>query len=86
MVKNTSPQCCPVLAVACLLIQSQPDYQEDFLKDDYTFWEHRLLAKGVEHMQGPVKYDTARSWPTLDLLMTRLGQHCTFSGQQAILC
>ncbi len=57
MVENTSPQCCPVLAIACLLIQSQPDYQEAFLKDDDTFWEHRLLAKGVQHMQGPVKYD-----------------------------
>ena len=57
MVENTSPQCCPVLAVACLLIQSQPDYQEAFLKDDDTFWEHRLLAKGVQHMQGHVKYD-----------------------------
>ncbi len=57
MVENTSPQCCPVLAVACLLIQSQPDYQEAFLKDDDTFWEHRLLAKGVQHLQGPVMYD-----------------------------
>ena len=57
MVENSSPQCCPVLAVACLLIQSQPDYQEAFLKHDDTFWEHRLLAKGVQHMQGPVKYD-----------------------------
>jgi len=57
MVENTSPQCCPVLAVACLLIQSQPDYQTAFLNSDDTFWEHRLLAKGIQHMQGPVKYD-----------------------------
>ncbi len=56
VVENTRPECCPVLAVACLLIQSQPSYQKAFLDGDDTFWEHRLLAKGVENL-GPVKYD-----------------------------
>ena len=56
VVENLRPECCPVLAVACLLIQSQPSYQEAFLNGDDTFWEHRMLAKGVENL-GEVKYD-----------------------------
>ena len=57
MVENALPQCCPVLAVACLLIQSQPCYQKAFLNDDDTFWEHRLLAKGTLKSE-PVTYDS----------------------------
>jgi len=34
MVENALPQCCPVLAVACLLVQSQPCYQKAFLDGD----------------------------------------------------
>ena len=56
VVEHTQPECCPVLAIACLLIQSQPNYQEVFLKGDDTFWQHRLLAKGIPNL-GPVKYD-----------------------------
>ncbi|DBB01052.1 TPA: hypothetical protein ACH3X1_000952 [Trebouxia sp. C0004] len=55
MVENTVPQCCPVLAVACLLVQSQPCYQQAFLNGGETFWEHRLLAKGTLKSE-PVKY------------------------------
>ena len=57
MVENALPQCCPVLAVACLLVQSQPCYQKAFLDGDDTFWEHRLLAKGTLKSE-PVKYDS----------------------------
>ncbi|KAL3134338.1 hypothetical protein ABBQ38_006595 [Trebouxia sp. C0009 RCD-2024] len=57
MVENALPQCCPVLAVACLLVQSQPCYQKAFLNGDDTFWEHRLLAKGTLKSE-PVKYDS----------------------------
>ena len=57
MIENTLPQCCPVLAVACLLVQSQPDYQEVFLNGDDAFWEHRLLAKGASKSE-PVQYDS----------------------------
>ena len=56
MVENTLPQCCPVLAIACLLVQSQPRYQRAFLEGDDTFWEHRVLAKGTPKSE-PVKYD-----------------------------
>ena len=55
MVENTLPQCRPVLAVACLLVQSQPCYQQAFLKGGETFWEHGLLAKGTLKSE-PVKY------------------------------
>lgn len=34
VVEDTRPECCPVLAVACLLIQSQPSCQDVFLKGD----------------------------------------------------
>ena len=57
MVENALPQCCPVLAVACLLVQSQPCYQKAFVEGDDTFWEHRLLAKGTLKSE-PVKYDS----------------------------
>ncbi len=57
MVENALPQCCPVLAVACLLVQSQPCYQKAFVEGDDTFWEHMLLAKGTLKSE-PVKYDT----------------------------
>jgi len=57
VVENTLPQCCPVLAVACLLVQSQPCYQKAFLNGGDTFWEHRLLAKGTLKSE-PVKYDS----------------------------
>ena len=56
MVEHTLPQCCPVLAVACLLVQSQPNYQDVFLSGDDAFWEHRLLAKGASKSE-PVQYD-----------------------------
>ena len=56
MVEHTLPQCCPVLAVACLLVQSQPIYQEVFLNGDDAFWEHRLLAKGASQSE-LVQYD-----------------------------
>ena len=56
MVEHTLPQCCPVLAIACLLVQSHPMYQEVFLHGDDAFWEHRLLAKG-EPKSEPVQYD-----------------------------
>ena len=55
MVEHTLPQCCPV-AVACLLVQSQPTYQEVVLNGDDAFWEHRLLAKGASKSE-PVQYD-----------------------------
>ncbi|KAL3150137.1 hypothetical protein ABBQ32_000001 [Trebouxia sp. C0010 RCD-2024] len=57
MVENALPQCCPVLAVACLLVQSQPCYQKAFVEGDDTFLEHRLLAKGTLKSE-PVKYDS----------------------------
>ncbi|DBB09014.1 TPA: hypothetical protein ACH3X3_007642 [Trebouxia sp. C0006] len=57
MVENALPQCCPVLAVACLLVQSQSCYQKAFLNEDDTFWEHRLLAKGAVKSE-LVKYDS----------------------------
>ncbi|KAL3156259.1 hypothetical protein ABBQ32_012533 [Trebouxia sp. C0010 RCD-2024] len=57
MVENALPQCCPVLAVACLLVQSQPCYQKAFVEGDDTFWEHRLLAEGTLKSE-PVKYDS----------------------------
>ena len=57
MVENALPQRCPVLAVACLLVQSQPYYQKAFLNGDDTFWEHRLLAKGTLKSE-PVTYDS----------------------------
>ncbi|KAL3153685.1 hypothetical protein ABBQ32_013285 [Trebouxia sp. C0010 RCD-2024] len=57
MVENALPQCCPVLAVACLLVQSQPCYQKAFVEGDDTFWEHRQLAKGTLKSE-PVKYDS----------------------------
>ena len=57
MVENTLLQCCPVLAVACLLVQSQPCYQQAFMNGGDTFWEHRLLAKGTLKSE-PVKYDS----------------------------
>ena len=57
MVENALPQCCHVLAVACLLVQSQPCYQKAFVEGDDTFWEHRLLAKGTLKSE-PVKYDS----------------------------
>ena len=57
MVENTLPPCCPVLAVACLLIQSQPNYQDAFLNGDDAFWEHRLLSKGVSKSE-PVQHDS----------------------------
>ena len=57
MVEHTLPQCCPVLAVACLLIQSQPNYHNVFLNGDDAFWEHRLLAKGASKSE-PVQYDS----------------------------
>lgn len=57
MIENTLPQCCPVLAVACLLVQSQLIYQDAFLNGDDAFWEHRLLLKGVSKSE-PVQYDS----------------------------
>ena len=55
MVENTLPQCCPVLAIACLLVQRQPNYQDVFLTGDDAFWEHRLLAKGASKSE-PVQH------------------------------
>ena len=46
-----------MLAVACVLVQSQPCYQKAYLNGDDTFWEHRLLAKGTLKSE-PVKYDS----------------------------
>ena len=51
LVENKLPEHCPILAVACLLIQTQPNYQQAFLEDDDRFWEHRLLAQGVHNLQ-----------------------------------
>ena len=45
-----------MLAVACLLVQSQPTYQEVFLNGDDAFWEHRVLAVGASKSE-PVQYD-----------------------------
>ena len=57
MVEITLPQCCPVLAIACLLVQSQPSYQDVFLSGDDAFWKHRLLAKSASKSE-PIQYDS----------------------------
>ena len=90
MVENILPQRCPVLAVACLLIQSQPAYQEAFLKDDDTFWEHRLLAKGTLKSK-PVKYDSlhaqhSKIMASIGLADDKAGTALHISGQPVMLC
>ena len=55
LVENVQPHACPVLATACLLIQTQPCYQQAFIAGDMGFWEHKLLSKGM-HIQQPISY------------------------------
>ena len=79
VVEHIQPECCPVLAIACLLIQSQPNYQEVFLKGDDTFWEHRLLAKGIPNL-GPVKYDMLHAQHSKIMVGARLADEKAGTG------
>ena len=57
VVENVKAEQCAVLAVAGLLVLTQPRYQQAFLDGDMQFWEHRLLAQGVDNAT-PVPYYT----------------------------